>query len=286
MSNDLGADTDCASSHGAVQREQLLQQRLRQLYSRTIEALVPICIRAPRGEPELVGTGIALRIDDHIAIATAAHVADHGANTKLYVRIGETLCTLPAPYSTSLPASGKREDDATDLAFWILQEPYRKKLGEMRPLNALQSDIWNKAPRTLEDGSDYVVVGYPRSQQSRHPKPSSRGYELEFRPQIFLLRPYSAEARAEANLKFSDTLLLDYDKENSYTSTGRRTGPDLYGVSGSPVWYAPNISEEKCGVPKLAGIAIEWRKKHPVGIIATPMVHLLRGVIAAIENKL
>lgn len=272
--------------HERTERQQRFEQRLNQLYSRTIEALVPICIRAPRGEPELVGTGIALRVGNEIVIATAAHVADHSVNTRLYGRIGETLWTLSSPYSTSLPASGKRDDDATDLAFWILEDSYRKNLGNMKPINALQSDLWDKAPRTLEHGSDYVVIGYPRSQQSRQPKPSSRGYELQFKPQVFVLRPYPAKEREAANLKFSDSLLLDYDKENSYVSTGHQIGPDLHGVSGSPVWHVPSMSEEECGIPRLSGIAIAWRKKPPVGIIATPIVHLLRGVVSAIEGKL
>ncbi len=261
--------------------------RIDELYRRSMASLVPVYRRARNQKPELVGTAFTMNVENQTFLATAAHVSDCAHRSPLFGAFGETLLSLPnVCHATVVDEGATRDDDATDLSFWVLEDRHTAQIGAATPITPGELCGPTQAPRVHEPGTAFVVHGFACTQQPRDVKLSKRGYELGFRSELLVLNSHSQRDRDVANLKFSDTIFLDYEKEDLFRAHQPVVGPDIHGVSGSPVWYCRDIGELVAHEPRLAGVAISWRKKAPAGIIVTPISYLARGIVDFLEGRI
>lgn len=245
------------------------------VHARALRALAPIYRLSGRGMPELIGSGTLIEVDQHYFLATAAHVSDHQRTSKVFGGIGTTIIEMPGTRVTSSHRSAT-ESDKLDLSFWELSAGYLDLVQPDSAVTLAECDVPARAPRVHTQDSDFLLTGFVCSQQPKVPK---RG-QWEAPSYAYATHPYEAGTVQEHADVLRDGLLLVYDKENSYALSGKKAGPDMFGMSGGATWYCPGMSIGSPVTPQLAGIATTWRKAVPCGIRVTPLASLIAGIRA------
>ena len=98
------------------------------------DCICPIWIEDETGIPEFLGSSTLLDICGVKLLVTAAHVVDESASSTLYWNPGGKLIPLVGRFDTSsLPQSGKRDDDPIDIAVLELSEELAASLSVVAP---------------------------------------------------------------------------------------------------------------------------------------------------------
>lgn len=240
---------------------------------RLLRSLSPIYKEGPR-HPELIGSGVLLRVADLTCLITAAHVADQVKEAPHYFGAADLLIPLGGLKMTSpLQPGTTREEDRTDLAYWVLEPATAKLLSRADTLAPGDLDL--DAQEGLPSGDQYFVNGYPVSRQPRRLKDG----EFAALPFSFVTEEKPVESYEAIDLDRKQNLFVSFEKGDTFRDGDRVTGPDLFGVSGGALW---RLSGGKASLqePKLAGVVVSWRRDSPTGIIAT-RVRLLAHAIAS-----
>ncbi|WP_396215491.1 hypothetical protein [Gemmatimonas sp.] len=224
--------------------------------------VTPLYKDGPR-HPVAIGSGLIIRAGEHLIIATAAHVADDLHGQPAYFSANEELHPLPSIlFRSPLPPSGQREHDQVDLAFWVL-EPTRHALvpsADSVPISRLE-----RSP-CADAQAFYLVMGYPASRQPRRML-SAQEYAAKTFP--FITSECGDADYASAALDRTSSLFLRYRKDDTFVRQVRQEGPDLFGVSGGPVFRISGEPNARIFEPPIAAFAIAWRKGNPLGLVTT-----------------
>lgn len=99
------------------------------------------------GRPDPTGSGVLLAVAGRYFFLTAAHLLDHSEVSTLYVAVdgSKAVELLGTSYTSGLPASGRRDDDETDVGFVELAEETAGRLPPEAFVSATDLDVADTA---------------------------------------------------------------------------------------------------------------------------------------------
>lgn len=228
------------------------------------------------GEPKPHASGVFVRIKDHHFLFTAGHVIDDCEN-EIYVGThqGDTIYRFGGKWIKNDPNT-TREYDRIDMAILEIDQDSMKIIGSSYQFIDYYNIDLSHVPRLLPM---YVSVGFPCSKS----KFNSYKNELKSTPFLYVTMCANDKIYKELGCDPRVNIIVNYDKCNVIDySTGKvRNGPDLYGISGSGLWFVPmtgildisNISK------KLVAIMTEWpinNHKYMIGTRIDLFIDMLR----------
>lgn len=227
--------------------------------------------------PELIGSGILIRLGRDVFLVSAAHVADRIVRGPHYFGTRELIPLPSLKLSSPLPASRNRDDDPIDLAYWVIDPATLKRIAIE---DCLAVDELDAVPVSdVPHGDTHFLSGYPCTRQPRH----IDGKELDAETLSFLTDEVTPEEYGALGRDRTTSIVVDYDKEDFYRYGEKLTGPDLHGVSGGAIWrlHGPACHPQR---PLLTGFATTWRKAPPRAVVGTRVHVWLRHVAAKYPN--
>jgi hypothetical protein len=220
----------------------------------TFSATVPIVLeRLGTQRPELIASGVLVRITNRTFLLTAAHVTDRQNEGTLLIPGQRSFIAATGYFSSMrLPASGRRADDKLDVAFFLLDNDCVKELHpHCRVLG--RRDVSLEADPPLR--TDYTFAGYP-SQKSRV---RERALETDFRT---FTGGEAKQSEYEAlGLNRSLHIVIRFNRKQTLSQKSGRasTFPLPHGMSGGGVyaWSQEALKTWPVRLP-LVGIATEF----------------------------
>lgn len=221
----------------------------------------PLFRATSRGEPELIGSCVLLRIGEVCFLISAAHCfdEDEGAEThRLFVGAAGRLVEVEGVgMETQLPASGDRRDDRYDVAFVQLSHAAIEGLDGCEFFTLDDLDPYDSP----NQNSGYLLVGYPW-RRSRLVREETR---VHYEALIYAGLPAPFERHAAIGTDPSSHYLVGFRRDRVIGASGYTTAPRPEGVSGSGLWRFHSVSgiESNRRPEKLVGIVIEyWSDQH------------------------
>ncbi|HWE86332.1 MAG TPA: hypothetical protein VG267_15420 [Terracidiphilus sp.] len=211
--------------------------------------------------PELIGTGVFLKIGASVFILTAAHVIEHF--DPYPPLISHKDCFVPVPgesYRTKKPPSGTHRHDPTDASVMRIDGPIAEQLRD-RCLTV--EDLYISDVPKIEA---YTVVGFPTRELEIN------GREYIHNPRSLTLFSGLEPEYKRIGSKRSVHIVFDPGKKLIH-SKGTADIPNMKGMSGAGVWLVPRVM----GSPqphRLAGIFIEHRRTQRLMVATNVAVHL------------
>ena len=240
--------------------------RLAPVLLRTTRPIYVIERGRPESEMKALGSGFFIRYFGRTMFVTASHVTDELAVGDLYVpTVGSVIESIPGRfYHTKAPAETPG-DDRVDLAFIELPEEMAAKL----PVdNVLTSADWDEKNRSGPN-SHYLLCGWPakRNQPSFRNHKSLPRAPISYRDLCLPTSEYGA-----LGISPGTHYALHFDQKKALDASGRRIQPpELYGVSGSPLFffhrYQSVLDPLTIPIPKLVGVAIECHKREKAVVV-------------------
>ena len=211
-------------------------------------------------------SGVFIKVEDFYFLFTAAHVTDDYHHNDIFIRIdNKTSRKLGGKWTVNDPKD-KRETDRIDTAVLKLDEISIEKVKATYEFLDISEVGIN---HNFELMSEYQLVGFPAS-QSKYNKSKN-----EIKSKSFLFTTMPAEKAIYEELKCEDftNFIVKYHKKKveDYKTGKLQTGPDLYGISGSGLWYTPEQLRKKGErvEKKLVGIMTEWSTENRKYLIGT-----------------
>jgi hypothetical protein len=254
--------------------EERLRGALRQAERRVQHAVCPIYGINDRGEPELLGSSILLKLPTRALLVTAAHVLDKNEHTTLYFGGTERLVELAGPsFRVPRPASGRLKD-TLDFGFIDISDVAPDQWSRYRFVTPGDIDVDDlPVAHTL-----YAFVGYPETRN--RPK---LGRKFQLSTTAYVLVSSASTRYAALGLNQLTHFVGDFDRRKQFDS-GKAVvaGPDPHGISGGGVWRMGGPSEFANGTnaEKLIGIGIEYRKSDRV-LIGVRVGLVVSAILAA-----
>jgi hypothetical protein len=123
----------------------------------------------------------------------------------------------------------------------------------------------------------YLVAGYPNSQNRR----ALNGDELNSLSYRLVARDALPDEYVSVPADPQRHLLVGFDKARVFTTAGRMTAPDPYGLSGCGAWRLGLEPDAPEGLPRLSAIMIEWRRggRFP-HLLGTRIFLLIQALVA------
>lgn len=228
--------------------------------------------------PGILGTGTFCEVGDRYFLVTAAHVADE-ADTA-YFGAGFFLSTESTRLiSTSLPASGRRQDDLIDVAVILLSRETGRRFRDLGRMPIGVRD-WNAADQA-RPGQRYVFTGFTHANVNR----DDERRRIEPRRVSADCPTYSNEQLARLGLDSRFHIAAKYEWRRMVNQRGNvGMGPDPTGMSGGPVWTRDPDSENL----RWVGVGIEhWRERQTlIGSRIGAVIYLLRSAVPEIAELL
>ena len=220
----------------------------------TFSATVPVLLqRSDERRPELVGSGVLMRIINRVFLLTAAHVTDYQSEGALLIPGRQGFIPANGYFAAMcLPASGCRAEDKLDVAYFWLDDGCVSDLDgsctilENRHLSLEASPL----RRTF-----YTFAGFPWR------KSRGRGRSIETDFWTFTgVEAQESEYRA-LGLTRSLHIVMQFHRKQAFHRGKRRamTAPLPHGLSGGGVyaWDEAAMKTSPVYLP-LAGIANEF----------------------------
>ncbi|MHB1183222.1 MAG: hypothetical protein ACYC4A_00765 [Desulfobulbia bacterium] len=224
---------------------------------------------------QFLGSAILVKINNWHFVLTAAHVLDNPSCSDLHIGSGNKVISLQGSYASIVPPNnGNREQDKIDIGIVRLSEETVRDMQEDEFL-ALD-DIYNSDTATIT--GHYVFAGYPCSKHKRAIKEG----EAEAALYSFAVDTAPLTDYQDAGLDPCISLLLRFNKNNLWNSSGQAVGPDPTGISGGGVWFIGDAFATTPFKPLLTAIAVEWWwRVEPKRVLATK----LHVILSAIWNR-
>lgn len=230
------------------------------------DAVRPIYLQNSRGQFELVGSSVLIRIATQSFLITAAHVMDDAKEQPLFVGGTDSLINPEAQfYSTRKPLSGDRKDDKLDLSVVPLSEDIVNKLGHSCLFLGLD-DI--DAHERSEPTSGYIIIGYPGTKQ-----PKQKGNQLDYIPMFLGTIGVPFNEYDPCGINPNTNLLLRFTKNRVHNKHRLETAPDPHGMSGGGVWRVDG------SVGRVQLVAIQHEYLHRGHLILATKIGLCFDVI-------
>ena len=220
----------------------------------TFSATVPIVLeRRHSRRPELIGSGVLVRIVDCTFLLTAAHVTDAQSEGTLLIPGREGFIPANGYFSAMrMPASGRRSDDKLDVAYFLLDRECVSDLHRHCTVLTRRNVLLEPEPPLY---TDYTFAGYPW----RRSRAREGAVETDF---TTLTGGEAKETEYEAvGLTRSRHIAIRVNRKQAFSQRlGRVVTPPLpQGMSGGGVyaWSQTALKEWPVRLP-LAGIATEF----------------------------
>lgn len=229
----------------------------------TFKATIPVYLWESGAKiPELVGSGVLVRIRDHVFLLTAGHVTEHKSKGD-YFTLGKSGFTeIFGKFTRLAHVSGRVANDSPDVAYLEL---HKDCVSSVDPkFQAIESqDMFAHASSSLLH--DYTFAGFPW----RKNRVKGRTIQTEF---ITYSGPEIAEKEyAALGLKRDHHIAIRFNcrKTFSVVKNRLRTSPHPEGMSGGGVylWNEEAMKDWPVRLP-LAGIANKFYSDKSV-LIAT-----------------
>lgn len=239
--------------------------------------IVPF-LHPEEGRPEILGTGIFCVAGEQHFLVTAAHVTDEAETA--YFGAGFFLGTESTQLiSTSLPTSGRREDDRIDVAVLLLSSDAGQRF-RARGREPLGTNHWKFDDRAVPD-QNYVFTGFTHSDLHR----DHRRREIEPRRVSADCPTFTDQELVALGLDPRLHIAVNYQRRRMVNQQGNvGMGPEPAGMSGGPVWTRDPDSENL----RWVGVGIEhWRENQAlVGTRNRAVLYLLRSAIPGLRDVL
>lgn len=249
----------------------ILARRTTRAVTKLLPAVGPVFVPDRRGEPEVIGSAVFLRVGPSHFVITAAHVTDR-AGGQVYVGGESRIVGISGQYSRTL-GSGAGSADPFDLAVLPLRDSEISELRDCRFLNLEDCEIGERAIVGRPGSSKYLLLGYPFSKQKG------------LRDDTVLLDSMKLLAEACPDSEYTrfgknpaGHLMIGFDKKRSANLNGVVTPPDPYGVSGGGIFRLRGWTGEEAETETLVAIAIEWTRRAGKSIIGTRIDVCLDGI--------
>ncbi|EMM77604.1 hypothetical protein LEP1GSC040_1745 [Leptospira santarosai str. 2000030832] len=220
------------------------------------------------GFPHYVGTGILLNLLDRHFILSAAHVLLDNSNNILIPINGDLVQIDEEIKGTSIPKNKTRNEDRFDVAVLELNNSTSEQIKNENLFLNLNDCLFQPLP---ESKNIFLLSGFPYTNVGRKSKPNK-----------IVAEPYGYW---DTNMQISNTdfintktdhrthILIPYDRKNLFKfETGKVTGKNLEGMSGSGIWCISNSlidSEMRSSQRKLAGVFIEHHSENLKLLVST-----------------
>jgi len=217
---------------------------------------------------EFVGSGFLLRQNDTIKLVTAAHVLDHHDENKspLFLATTTGCVRVEGDSCSSVAAQGtERKGDKIDMAVVILGTEICSKLQEISFVTPDMLDLDNNHDPTL----GYFAMGFPVKKSNKLIDKANKVLE----PELYGFHVDEADKRIYRKLGLSQEshLVLNFDKKKLLSEIGlQRTAPDLYGLSGTPIWGMVRKSATEVK-PMIVAILIEHHQGAFKAVVGTKL---------------
>ena len=243
-----------------------------------IKTVCPIYAGFRRNRVQFIGSGVLLRIADEPFLITAAHVIDAVASDHFFLGLGSQVYEIDVSVSmTRVPDGADRSQDRLDVAVCYLSPSHVEHLS---PDEFVELESIYRVPLIPEAGV-HLAVGFPGSRQPKQ----LRGRDLSGIGATIACVSRSADEHRQLGLDPIMSLSLRYDRTALWSETGYGLGVQPRGMSGGPVWFAPDGLHDTVA-PRLllAGVLIEW--VHGKREILATRVPVALSVIARDRPKL
>jgi hypothetical protein len=235
-------------------------------------------IKTDNGIPKSHGSGVFVEIENNYFVLTAGHVVDNCENDIcIGLKSGNVVYKLGGEWITNKPKSD-RDNDKLDAAIIKLDNNTIDLIGNHYHFINMDNIETNHEPRIL---NEYISLGFPSSMSKYNP------YKKEgFKSKPFPYITKCAEDVVYKKLGYDKNvnIIVNYEKRDiiNFFSGEHKTGPDLYGCSGSGLWYIPrNEALNTNNIPqKLVAIMTEWptdNRKFLIGTRIDMFIQMIRN---------
>ncbi len=194
------------------------------------------------GKPQPHGSGVFISIGKDKFLLTAAHVVDN-MEDDVYVGIGlHTMIKLGGELTKNI-SFGNREDDKIDISILKLNDETIEKIKGTYIFTGQEELGINHVIKYMPM---YQSVGFPASMS----KYNSFKKSLKSRPFLYVTIPSDPKIYEELGCNTESNIVVHYNKNKvkDYSTGKFVNGPDLFGISGSGLWFTPAQVKLK-GVP-------------------------------------
>jgi hypothetical protein len=220
----------------------------------TFSATVPIVLERPDAQrPELIASGVLIRIVNRTFLLTAAHVTDRQSEGTLLIPGQQEFMPTNGYFSAMrLPSSGRRADDKLDVAYFLLDSDCAKDL-HPRCTVLERRDVSLEAEPPLR--TEYTFAGYPW----RKSRVSEGLVATDF--QTFTGGEADKSEYEALGLSRSRHIAIRFNRKRTFSQRLGRvvTPPFPHGMSGGGVyvWSQEALKHWPVRLP-LAGIVTEF----------------------------
>lgn len=236
--------------------------------STALEALKSTCQNFIKkdGKYKSNGCGVFVKIDNSHFLLSAAHVFKEN-DCSIYVNTTQHgLITLGGERNVSIALSDQKEDRIDSLIIKLDQATVDLLDGSYDYLKQSQLGINHE----LLEMPMYISVGFPASKSKLSYFEKNK---INSTPYSFLTRVADESTYEQLSCNMNATIIVQYFKNKIRDSLTNKleVGPDLYGISGSGLWFTPfqNINRDIEIEKKLVAIMTEWSTKNRNYIIGT-----------------
>ena len=202
--------------------------------------------------PLALATCVLYQDNDNYYLITASHVFERDEPKKVGILINDVFSLL---HGFLLYTNDK--DNKIDLAVMKLAKHFVKDILEQ--YSFLQHDSIYRN-HSLTNSQDYLMAGFPVS------KTKIKDYNKTMKREelIILTNKSKIEKYKKLNFDENNHIIVDIHKTKEFKDIKPiYTPPDLYGVSGSGLWF---ISPKSKATFSLIAIMTEWHKKDKVAV--------------------
>jgi len=239
----------------------------------TFKATIPIYLKEVGAKyPELVGSGVLVRILNQIFLLTAAHVTEHKSKGGYFTLGKHGFAELSGKFARLTPVSGRLADDTLDVAYLRLDEDCVNDLD--LGLGIIESeDMFIEAEPQLRN--NYTFAGFPW----RKNKVKRKIIQMEFI--TYTGQEIAAKEYTALGLKRNRHIAIRFDRKRTFSVAKNRlrTSPLPDGMSGGGVylWNEEAMKNWPVSLP-LVGIANRFISDKSV-LIATRLCVYVRSVV-------
>jgi hypothetical protein len=235
-----------------------------------------ICVpNPPSANP--VGCGIFLRINNDRYLLTAGHLLNLKDWKKLLVPGAENkMIWLKGKVYTTYEEL-KTINNPIDYAVLKFSETQNKHFGGEFTFCNPENIIVN---HKVKENGLYIIAGYPVSGV----KKVSGSATFITIPVKFLTHPVKLKKYEKIGINPDHFILVNYQRKIApFNSRIKNITKDVKGISGSGLWYIPNLNDKKNGIPKhyLVGIMTENYKDY--GALAALRIDFITETIKQFE---
>lgn len=225
-----------------------------------------------------IGCGIYLKVNDDYFLLSAGHLLNMEDWPKIIAPgNGTSMTYLNGTIATTF--KNQKSDDTIDFAVLQFAKRQIKHLVDGRfEFIRIQNVMIN---HTVNPNGYYIIAGYPNSGVKK------KAGEALFNPIPVKFLTYSLKESQYKKHNFDPEhfILVKYQRKIApFGSKIKQITKELQGISGSGLWYIPDMNDRVNGIPKLFLVGIMTENHKDKGFLAALKIDFATQVIREIFN--